>query len=148
MFSKTVTRVIAAVVAMSLLAGCAEFDRRGGFIDQIEDSVFFRADTKTHRLLRSYLLATVLLTAARRQGHNDVDRTAIAGALEGALTVANEAYMCLYPGLYEPQLVDNKVVTPTSYPVDPKKLKLRLDVPSEIMSWTAKGELSQVIDPT
>lgn len=101
MFSKALRRAVASLLVLSLLGGCAEIDRRGGLVDQIEDAVFFKADTKSHRLLRSYLLATILLTAARRQGHNDVDRTAIAGALEGALAVANEAYVCLYPKTYK-----------------------------------------------
>lgn len=141
MFSRMGMRVVAAIVAMSMLTSCAELDRKGGFIDQIEDRIFFRADTKTHRLLRSYLLVTVLLTAARRQGHNDVDRTAIAGALEGALAVANEAYMCLYPGLLEPKSgADGKPVS-TSFPLDTSKLQPRLAVrvPDEITMWTPDG---------
>jgi hypothetical protein len=101
MLSRKFLRAVAIVLVAVQVGSCAEIDRRGGIIDQIEDWVLFRADTKSHRLLRSYLLATVLLTAARRQGHNDVDRTAIAGALIGTMAVANEAYICLYPGLYE-----------------------------------------------
>jgi len=136
-------RMIAAGVVLSMLSGCAEIDRRGGFIDEVEDTVFFRADTKTHRLLRSYLLATVLLTTARRQGHNDVDRTAIAGALEGALAVANEAYMCLYPGLFE--IADAS--TAASFPVDSTKLRLRTGLPSDITSWRSDGSLLDVVEP-
>lgn len=146
MFSRLGKRAVALVVAASMLIGCtAEFDRRGGFIDEIQDAFLFRADTKTHRLLRSYLLATVLLTAARRQGHNDVDRTAIAGALEGALSVANEAYMCLYPGLYE--ATESQI----TYPVDPKKLKIRGSigtVPDEITAWTPDGIPIAIVTPT
>lgn len=144
MFSRMGIRIVAIFVAASMLIGCAELDRKGGYIDQIEDAVFFRADTKTHRLLRSYLLATVLLTAARRQGHNDVDRTAIAGALEGALAVANEAYMCLYPGLLE------ATETPATYPVDPSKLRSNSSigaVPDEIVSWTHNGQPIAVVTP-
>jgi len=121
MFSKALRRAVASLLVLSLVGGCAEIDRRGGFIDEIEDTVFFKADTKSHRLLRSYLLATVLLAAARRQGHNEVDRVAISGALEGALAVANEAYVCLYPGLYTavdataPKVGDRYV-----YPLAPK----------------------------
>lgn len=97
MFSRSFLRAVAVILVAVQVSNCAEFDRRGGIVDQIEDFVLFRADTKTHRLMRSYLLATVLLAASRRQGHNDIDRTAISGALEGALAVANEAYLCLYP---------------------------------------------------
>ncbi|SEI14609.1 hypothetical protein [Tardiphaga sp. OK245] len=147
MFSGFATRFTARMTALvlvaSMLTGCAEIDRKGGYIDQIEDAVLFRADTKTHRLLRSYLLATVLLTVARRQGHNDIDSTAIAGALEGALAIANEAYMCLYPGLYE------RTDDAASFPVDPSKLKSRNSIggPDEITMWTSEGRLVSVTKP-
>ncbi|UGV25441.1 hypothetical protein E0H22_06935 [Rhodopseudomonas boonkerdii] len=104
MFSGMATRIFARMIALclvaSLLVGCAEVDRRGGVADQIQDYLF-KADSKSHRLLRSYLLVGVLLAVAQRQGVNDVDRTAIKGALEGALSVANEAFSCLYPGTFE-----------------------------------------------
>lgn len=97
MFSKTMMRVIAAVVAMSMLAGCAEFDRRGGIVAEIQDNVLFVAHTKSHRLFRSYLLAGVLLAAARQGGHNEADKNAISANLASVLEVALEAYNCLYP---------------------------------------------------
>ena len=97
MFSKTMTRVIAAMVAMSMLAGCAEFDRRGGVVAEIEDNILFVAHTKSHRLFRSYLLAGVLVAAARQGGHNEADKKAISANLASVLDVALEAYNCLYP---------------------------------------------------
>lgn len=100
MFSNVLTRVVALLAIVGLLGGCAEIDRRGGLVDQLEDNVLFRADTKSHRLFRSYLLVGVLLTAARRSGQNQIDRDAIAGNLQSALSIANEAFVCLYPGLF------------------------------------------------
>ena len=99
MFSRMGIRVTAAAVVLALLGGCAEIDRRGGVADQIED-VVFKADTKSHRLLRSYLLVGILLAAAERQGVNNVDRDNIKGSLASALKVSNEAFNCLYPGTF------------------------------------------------
>lgn len=90
-------RIVAAVVALSMLSGCAELDRRGGTVAEIEDYVLFVAHTKSHRLFRSYLLAGVLLAAARQGGHNEADRMAIEGNLKSVLEIAAEAYSCLYP---------------------------------------------------
>lgn len=139
---KTVVRAIALVLVGAILSGCAEINRRGGIIDELEDAILFKADTKTHRLLRSYLLATVLLTAARRQGHNEIDRVAISGALEGALAVANEAYVCLYPGQYKP--IDDKAVKIGSryvYPLapnarTPNPLSADFSAPPEIVDYS------------
>lgn len=108
MFSGFATRFTARMTALvlvaSMLTGCAEIDRRGGIADQIEDYLF-KADSKSHRLLRSYLLVGALLAVAQRQGVNDVDRGAIKGSLEGALRVANEAFSCLYPGTFDSEYV-------------------------------------------
>lgn len=98
MFSKALRRAVASLLVLSLLGGCAEIDRRGGLVDQIEDYVLFRADTKSHRLWRSYLLIGVLLAAARRDPRNEIDQGAIEGNLVPALAIANEAFYCLYPG--------------------------------------------------
>ena len=99
MFSRMGMRVVAALVVVGLLGGCAEIDRRGGIADQVED-VIFRADTKSHRLLRSYLLVGVLLAVAERQGVSNVDRDNIKGSIASALKVSNEAFNCLYPGTF------------------------------------------------
>ncbi|HAQ82378.1 MAG: hypothetical protein ACK463_22215 [Bradyrhizobium sp.] len=96
MFLRAASRVVAAVVALSMLIGCAEIDRRGGTVAEIEDYVLFAAHTKSHRLFRSYLLIGVLLAAARQGGHNEADVAAIEGNLKSALAVAFEAYECLY----------------------------------------------------
>ncbi|TQF33839.1 hypothetical protein [Bradyrhizobium sp. UNPA324] len=90
-------RIVAAVVALSMLSGCAEIDRRGGTVAEIEDYVLFVANTKSHRLFRSYLLAGVLLAAARQGSHNETDKAAIEGNLKTVLTISSEAYNCLYP---------------------------------------------------
>ena len=90
-------RIVAAVVVLSMLSGCAEIDRRGGTVAEIEDYVLFVAYTKSHRLFRSYMLIGVLLAAARQGGHNEADVAAIEGNLKSALSVAFEAYDCLYP---------------------------------------------------
>ncbi len=76
--------------------GCSEFTRRGGTADYLED-VFFRADTKSHRLLRSYVLVGVLLSAAEQSGTNQAGRDAILTHLKSSLGVIREAYTCLYP---------------------------------------------------
>lgn len=97
MFSRKFLRVVATIVVTALVSGCAEFDRRGGVVAEVEDFVLFTAHTKSHRLFRSYLLIGVLLAAARQGGHNDADKAAIEGNLKNALLVAAEAYDCLYP---------------------------------------------------
>lgn len=100
MFSGMATRIFARTVALclvgSLLAGCAEFNQRGGVVAHVEDVVLFTAHTKSHRLFRSFMLIGVLTAAARQAGHNEVDRANIEGSLAGALDVAFEAYHCLY----------------------------------------------------
>jgi hypothetical protein len=100
MFSGFATRFTARMTALvlvaSMLTGCAEFDKRGGFVAEIEDYVLFTAHTKSHRLFRSYILIGVLLAAARQGGHNQADKSAIEGNLKEALRVAFEAYSCLY----------------------------------------------------
>lgn len=96
MFLKAASRLVAAAVAISMLIGCAEIDRRGGTVAEMEDYVLFAAHTKSHRLFRSYLLIGVLLAAARQGGHNEADVAAIEGNLKSALAVAFEAYDCLY----------------------------------------------------
>jgi hypothetical protein len=96
MFSHLFFRFMALSVIVVTLCGCAEIDRRGGVVADIEDYVLFTAHTKSHRLFRSYMLIGVLVAAARQGGHNEVDREAIGGNLKAALSVAYEAYACLY----------------------------------------------------
>ncbi|MCX7322487.1 MAG: hypothetical protein NT113_24470 [Hyphomicrobiales bacterium] len=88
--------MVLALVA-SMLAGCAEINKRGGVVAEMEDYVLFKAQTKSHRLFRSYTLIGVLMAAARQGGHNQADRSAIEGSLKEALRVAFETYACLYP---------------------------------------------------
>ncbi|WP_441276438.1 hypothetical protein AB7783_00015 [Tardiphaga sp. 172_B4_N1_3] len=101
MFSGFATRFTARMTALvlvaSMLTGCAEFNRRGGVVAQAEDVVLFTAQTKSHRLFRSYMLIGVLMAAARQGSHNRTDINAIEGNLKAALAVAFESYQCLYP---------------------------------------------------
>ena len=54
MFSRSFLRVVAIVVAAVQVSSCAEIDRRGGIVDQIEDWVLFKADTKTPALQQEF----------------------------------------------------------------------------------------------
>jgi hypothetical protein len=103
MFSRIGARVVAAVVAMSMLVGCAELDRRGGVVAEIQDVVLFTARTNSHRLFRSYMLIGVLLAAARQGAHNQADADAIEGNLKSALSISYEAYQCLYANSTDPR---------------------------------------------
>ena len=96
MFFRMGMRVVAMVLVMAIVSGCAEFDRRGGVVAEIEDWVLFTAHTKSHRLFRSYMLIGVLLAAGRQAGHNKTDAAAIEGNMNEALASAYEAYECLY----------------------------------------------------
>jgi hypothetical protein len=87
---------LAPLIVLTMLAGCAELDTRGGTVAVIQDNVLFVARTKSHRLFRSYLLIGVLVAAARQGAHNQADAAAIEGSLKSALSVAFEAYDCLY----------------------------------------------------
>lgn len=85
------------LIMAGALTGCAEFNRRGGFVAQVEDTVLFHARTKSHRLLRSYVLMAGLVAVARNVGMGEAEKSSISGRLKGALAVAQEAYDCLYP---------------------------------------------------
>lgn len=88
---------LAAVFAVAAsVAGCAEFNRRGGIGDYLGDHLLFRADTKSHRLLRSYVVVAALVTTARHQGLVEGDRHSLAGRLQATLDVVNEAYECRF----------------------------------------------------
>jgi hypothetical protein len=84
-------------LAASMLVGCAEINKRGGVVAEAEDAVLFVAHTKSHRLFRSYLLAGVLIAAARQGGHNEADKASILANMASVEEVATEAYNCLYP---------------------------------------------------
>jgi hypothetical protein len=85
-----------AAVAFTL-CGCAEIDRRGGLTDQVSDAILFRADTKTHRLLRAYTLIGTLMAVARRHGQDATSQAIIVPHLTAALKDAYEAYLCVFP---------------------------------------------------
>jgi hypothetical protein len=108
--------VVAVAVSFGLF-GCAEIDRRGGIVDQIEDAVLFRADTKTHRLLRSYTLIGTMMAVARRHGQDTTNQAIIVPHFQAAMNDAYEAYLCLFPlaptnddpSLYRCQFFDEKM---------------------------------------
>jgi hypothetical protein len=85
------------VIAITLsVVGCAEFRNRGGLVDKIEDAILFRADTKGHRLIRSYVMATALVSIARYSGIKKEDQGPIAHRIESTISIVYEAYKCLY----------------------------------------------------
>jgi hypothetical protein len=88
----------ATVVAMAVvcLSGCAEFRNRGGVVDDLFDKYLFIADTKGHRVLRSYLVTGSLIAYARQSKITLADRQAIAGRMFAALEAGNEAFNCAY----------------------------------------------------
>lgn len=92
-------RVAVLLFSVFALVGCAEFSNRGGFVDQIEDSLLFPATTKTHRLLRSYALVGAFAAVARRSDMNEAERKLVAPLLKTAKSTAIEAYKCLYPNV-------------------------------------------------
>lgn len=96
MFAQIV-RCAALAACFLMLVGCAEVNYRGGFVAEVEDWVLFRATTKSHRLLRSYLLAASFAAIVRNTRLNDVERDNVRGRLQTALEVMQEAYFCLYP---------------------------------------------------
>ncbi|WNV08504.1 hypothetical protein [Tardiphaga sp. 709] len=119
MFSGFATRFTARMTALvlvaSMLTGCAEINRRGGVIADVEDYVLFVAHTKSHRLFRSYMLIGVLLAAARQGSHNEIDKSAIAGNLQSALAIAYESYACLYTNSKNEKWIEAAVTKIGSY---------------------------------
>lgn len=86
--------LFALVLAFS---GCAEINRRGGLVDHLEDKFLFRADTKSHRLLRSYVVLGALIAVGRNVGVPEADRAALGGSFIQALSYVDDAYKCIYP---------------------------------------------------
>jgi hypothetical protein len=88
---------VAAALAVSLsLVGCsAEWKNHGGLIDKIEDKILFKADTKSHRLIRSFLMVSALTSISRYSGIPEPDLGALSGRIDTSLNIVNEAYECL-----------------------------------------------------
>ncbi|MFA6265363.1 MAG: hypothetical protein WC670_06560 [Pseudolabrys sp.] len=107
-------RVAVVLLILGSLVGCAEFDRRGGISAQFGDYALFPARTKSHRLLRAYVVIGGLTAVARNIGLSDLEKDSVSGRLKGALSVAQEAYDCLYPDRARDQWVDKKAL-PASY---------------------------------
>jgi hypothetical protein len=96
MFART-ARCVALAACFASLVGCAEVNYRGGFVAEVEDWVLFRAVTKSHRLLRSYILTASFTALARNSHLGDVEKGAVSGRLKQALSIIEESYYCLYP---------------------------------------------------
>lgn len=79
-----------------LTSGCAEFTRHGGVMDWLEDSLWFRADTKKHRILRSYLLVGSILNVATKSNLSAEEREVLAKRVNTAIRQADEAFTCAY----------------------------------------------------
>jgi hypothetical protein len=89
-------RVVVTLALCSLLIGCAEFTHRGGFVAEIEDKVLFVASAKSHRVLRSYVVAASLITIANNRGIPSGDKIAFLGRVVQLLSVTREAFTCAY----------------------------------------------------
>jgi hypothetical protein len=87
--------IMAAAVASSLF-GCAEFTNRGGIVDSLEDVILFRADTKSHRALRSYVMVGALISLAQRGGVSSSDYPNLVVRINTTLLLAREAFECAY----------------------------------------------------
>lgn len=90
------------------LSGCAEVNRRGGVLAGFGDHVLFPANTKSHRLLRAYVVIGALTAVARNAGLAEIEKDSMSGRLKAALSVAQEAYECLYPTRARVQWIDSK----------------------------------------
>ncbi len=72
------------------------FSNRGGFIDRLEDTFWFRADTKQHRVLRSYMLLASMARLATRSNTSKDEREAQAIRIGKAVRIADDAFRCAY----------------------------------------------------
>lgn len=80
-----------------LLSGCAitdEFSRQGGFTDRILDEVLFAAETREHRVFRSYLLVGILARIGSESPVNLDDREAVGFRIGQAVQASKEALIC------------------------------------------------------
>src|SRR5262245_1242144 len=84
------------------LSGCAEINWLGGLVYQLEDNFLFRADTKSHRLLRSYVMLGALVAIGRNVGVPEIDRANFGGSFQQALQYFKDAYDCIYPDKVRP----------------------------------------------
>jgi hypothetical protein len=82
-----------------LTSGCAEFTRHGGVMDWLEDSFWFRADTKKHRILRSYLLVGSVLNVATKSNLSAEEREVLAKRVNTAIRQADEAFTCAFESI-------------------------------------------------
>lgn len=87
-------RVLAAAL---MLSGCAitdEFNRQGGFTDRILDTVLFAAETREHRVFRSYLLVGILARIGSESPVNLDDREAVGFRIAQAVQASKDALIC------------------------------------------------------
>ena len=89
-------RLGAAMMLAACVAGCSEFRNRGGLVDQIEDFILFKADTKTHRVLRAYVLVASLIAVARQSGVAPADQGNLASRMYDAHEAVYDAFVCAY----------------------------------------------------
>lgn len=96
-------RKLASILALSmfiLLGGCisildAELNNRGGYIDQKLDNYWIEADTKQMRVLRAYVLIGSVARMSR-EGFYKSERENLVQAVNSAVNVANDAFICAY----------------------------------------------------
>lgn len=79
-----------------LLSGCGTFTNRGGFGDRLEDTFWFKADTKEHRVLRSYVLLASMTRLATRSNTTIDERQSLAIRIGKAVRLAADAFECAY----------------------------------------------------
>jgi len=80
----------------TLIAGCAEVNRRGGVVAQVADRVLFPATGKGHRVLRAYVIAASLTTIASNRGIPSGDKLSFEGRVGQTYDVIQEAFICAY----------------------------------------------------
>jgi len=100
--------LVAGLCLIVGLSGCAEVNRRGGVLAGFGDNVLFPANTKSHRLLRAYVVIGALTAVARNAGLADIEKDSMSGRLKATLSIAQEAYECLYPARSRVQWLDSK----------------------------------------
>jgi hypothetical protein len=87
--------ICSSLILALLLPGCAEFRNRGGTTDWVED-YFFKADTKSLRLIRSYTLLAGLARISGKSPFSLEERKEVAQKIETAVGLSRDAFDCVY----------------------------------------------------
>jgi hypothetical protein len=93
---QSIVRSAVVLLSVLVLSGCAitdEFRRQGGFADHVFDKII-PADSRQHRVFRSYLIVGILARVASESPVNLDDREAVAGRIEKAVQASREALGC------------------------------------------------------